>query len=370
MIKRTCYFAQTNTKVSMNANSIFSVVKFFLLSSLLANALDSIAMQGKPSGNRMAPKAKNAAEKEEKFTKVISKQEREKEKLKLARHEELKKLAQEKPQSIMRKRRLAAHRNKDASRKTFSNMKFDELMQLRNKKLAEKKEYKNKQRVSNCNESLIIFTERLIKLATITEEMLDDKAVQKTIADLMLDLAELYCEQQQWDKASLVFKEFAHINPGHEKNEYALYKGVYCLYQTIKDIDPERDQTKVKDTIELAQKFLDRKIFIQHRDEVSTIQTSCYEKLVEYELGVVNFYLKNNNLSVTQKRLDYVRKELLAKASSYTPQVLQYEITLAERKHDESLVNEKKLELAKALNIDIESLPAIKKPTYFFAMKF
>lgn len=351
----------------MNATSIFSVVKFFLSSSMLVGCFSHLNAAG-PQQQRMAPKPKNAVEKEDKFTKVISKQEREKEKIKLAKYEKIKKEALEKPQSMLKKRRLSAHNGKN-SRKTYSGMDYKELLELRDKKLAEKKQYKNKQRISSCNDSLIIFTERLIKLATKTEDQ-DDRALQKEIADHMLDLAELYCEEEQWDKASLVFKEFAHLYPGNEKTEYALYKGVSCLYETVKGIDPERDQSKVKEAIELAQKFLDRKIFTQHKEEVAKIQTACYEQLVGYELEVVNFYLKNNNLSVTQKRLDYVRKELLAKASSVAPTVLQYEITLAERKHDESLISEKKLELAKLLNIDIDSLPVLKKPTYFFAWRF
>jgi len=139
----------------------------------------------------------------------------------------------------------------------------------------------------------------------------------------------------------------------------------------VKNINPERDQYKVKEAIELSQKFLDRKIFTQYKQEVAKIKTACYEQLVNYELEVVNFYLKNENLAVTQKRLDYVRKELLAKASSYAPKILQYEIAVAERKNDAELATTKKLELARLMHIDnIDSLPPLKKPTYFFAWKF
>ena len=88
-------------------------------------------------------------------------------------------------------------------------------------------------------------------------------------------------------------------------------------------------------------------IFTQYKQEVAKIQTACYEQLVNYELEVVNFYLKNENLAVTQKRLDYVRKELLAKAGSYAPKILQYEIAVAERKNDAELKKKKKQEATK-----------------------
>ena len=130
-----------------------------------------------------------------------------------------------------------------------------------------------------------------------------------------------------------------------------------CLHETVKNIDPERDQSKVKETIELAQKFLDRKIITQYKPEVIKIQTACYEQLVDYELGVVNFYLKNNNLAITQRRLEYSYRTNY-KSNTVTPKVLQYEITLAERKHDDALQHKKKWNLRNYMNIDnIESLP-------------
>lgn len=358
MICAPITLAQTNTKVSMNATSIFSLTYRLLWIGLLTHGFIGYAAPG-GQAYRMAKKTKTVDEKEDKFTKVISKQKREKEKLKLARYDQLSKEAAEKPQSILRKRRLAAHRDK-SGRKTYSNMAKEELFALRDKKLIEKQTYKNKNRMANCNDSLIIYTERLIKLS-------DDINV---IAQLMLDLAELYYEQKQWDKAAAVFKEFSHLYPGNEKTEYALYKGISCMYQTVKNIDPERDQTKVKETIELAQKFLDRKIFTQFKEDVSHIQTACYEQLVDYELIIVDFYLKNNNLAVTQKRLEYVRTELLAKTQKQVPNILQYEIILAERKRDEETVQAKKMELAQLLNVTLENLPPLKRPTYFFAWKF
>ncbi len=343
----------------MNATSIFSTTSRLVWMGLLIGCFSLFAAPGQQP-YRTAKKPKTTEEKEEKFTKVVTKESREKEKLKLAKQEQLKKEAAEKPLSRLKKRRLHAHRDK-TGHKTYSNMTAEELTALRDKKLAEKSQYKNKNYVSASNDSLIIFTERLIKLSDDINQ----------IANLMLDLAELYCEQKQWDKASALFKEFSHLYPGNEKTEYALYKGVLCLHETVKNIDPERDQSKVKETIELAQKFLDRKIFTQYKPEVIKIQTACYEQLVDYELGVVNFYLKNNNLAITQRRLDYIRTELLTKATTVTPKVLQYEITLAERKHDDALVTEKKMELARFMNIDnIDSLPPLKKPTYFFAWKF
>jgi outer membrane protein assembly factor BamD (BamD/ComL family) len=342
----------------MNATTLKIVSAFLCIGSFLVP--HTTLFGGKNEPYRMAKKPQKTTAQEDKvISKLFQKRTREQEKLRLAKQQELKLLAEAKPLSRMKKRRYIAHRTRH-EHKTYSTMTLQELAALRDKTLQAKVGYKNHNNRSDSNHILIIYTERMIKLS-------DDMT---QIADLMIDLADLYCEQKEWDKAATLFKEFSQLYPGNDKTEYALYKGVECLFETVKDIDGERDQTKVKEAIDLAQKFLDRKIFTTHKSQVASLQTTCYEKLVDYELTIASYYLHKDSLVTAQKRLDYIRKELLAKATNTTPHLLQHEIALAQKKNDEHMLTAKRTELAQLLHInDLNNLPPLKKPTYFFAMK-
>jgi outer membrane protein assembly factor BamD (BamD/ComL family) len=94
--------------------------------------------------------------------------------------------------------------------------------------------------------------------------------------------------------------------------EYALYKAVLCSFYAT--LDADRDQSKTLETIALANTFVSRKnIFTKYTSEVENILTSCYQKVVESEIGIFNFYINQGNVLSAQQRLDHLNKEWLAK---------------------------------------------------------
>ena len=110
--------------------------------------------------------------------------------------------------------------------------------------------------------------------------------------------------------AETLYNEFVHLYPGDDKAEYASYKAILCsVWATL---DHFRDQSKTKETIEAAQKFLERKeVFTTYATQVQEILTSCHEKLFESEVSVFQFYLKRGDYLAAKTRLENIEKEFV-----------------------------------------------------------
>lgn len=176
------------------------------------------------------------------------------------------------------------------------------------------------------------------------EKMLPMCADLNELHDIMLELADLFYTLEDREKAGKIYQEFSKLYPGSSKVEYAYFKAIECSFAQISD--PERDQSKTKETIELAEQFLERAmVFTTYTPNVSEILAKSRTQLLESEMGIFNFYLDRGMIRSAEKRLANIRKEFLPFIPTIEPQILSVELSLAEQRKNKDLVDQKLAEL-------------------------
>ncbi|HSW73755.1 MAG TPA: outer membrane protein assembly factor BamD [Candidatus Limnocylindria bacterium] len=163
--------------------------------------------------------------------------------------------------------------------------------------------------------------------------------------DLMLEVADLEFELGDPDKAGTIYKEFCKLYPSSSKVEYALYKSLCCSFKQISDA--ERDQTKTKEAIELAQTFLERSdVFTTYTKDVNDVLTKCHQRLFESEMNIATFYAKRGSNEAAHKRAQEMRTTYLPVLPESEPLILAFEYDMATKQSNFVLAQQKKLELA------------------------
>lgn len=191
-------------------------------------------------------------------------------------------------------------------------------------------------------DAAIKYVEKMIPLcADITERK-----------NLQYDLAQLFAETDHPTKATTYYKEFATLYPGDSKVEDAEYNALLCTYNRM--LSADRDQTLTKEALEIADKFLERTIFVTHRPHVLKIREECYQRLVESDLYVFNYYLKQGDYIAAQKRLEGIEKNYLALMPSLKPELLLLKHQVASEQKDTA----KALELMAELDAQFPTFQA------------
>ncbi|HXW85742.1 MAG TPA: outer membrane protein assembly factor BamD [Candidatus Bathyarchaeia archaeon] len=214
-------------------------------------------------------------------------------------------------------------------RKTMSDMTYEEMKVVKNKRIAE-----------NNWEAALAYLERMLKNCNNVAEM----------AEILLDMADVLFSMTSYDKASKIYQEFVHLYPGHEKREYALYRAIVCSSNCI--LSAERDQTKTEETIKLANEFLEHSaLFVTYRDAVEAVRTQCYQTLALQDIHVCLFYLKRGSVDAARKRFDYITKtwqpylSAFAEDVAYIAKMLTLDNSLEQVAHIETS-NEQKLNMS------------------------
>lgn len=216
------------------------------------------------------------------------------------------------------------HKRCSPPQKTYREYNFDEFDEVKKTLL------KNGDR-----EGAIRVAERMVPLA---KKLID-------LEKISLDLADLYFEAGQYEKAAQKYTEFTKLYPGNANIEHALYYAIECNFKNI--LDAEHDQTITKETVELTKQFLDRaKIFVEFTDKVLDIQKQCYNRLIESEQSIIAFYMDRGNYKSVQKRLDNLKKDYLDFMPKIEANILMFDIKLAEKQNNPGLLLAKRTELA------------------------
>jgi outer membrane assembly lipoprotein YfiO len=219
-----------------------------------------------------------------------------------------------------RRKRQSLYKQKKV---TMSDMTYEQLKETKNKRIQEKN-----------LESAIKYAQKMLPLCKDMHEQ----------QDLKIELADLLFDNGELEKAGKEYQDFAKLYPGTSKVEHATYRAILCSFYGI--LDSQRDQTKTKDTLDLTLAFLERaEVFNEHHDEVLAIQKQCYDRLVESEINVLNYYLQNDRFTAAQVRVDGLRKDYAPKVADLEPRLLSVEIVLAEKQGKQDIAAEKKLAL-------------------------
>lgn len=204
------------------------------------------------------------------------------------------------------KRRIS-HKTGSVSKRLFSELDYDALKASRDLLSAK-----------HQRSTYIKYTEQLIKLCNNMQDR----------SELILELADALFDDGALEKSADQYATFSLFYPGHPRAEYALYRAVLSSFYRI--LSADRDQTKTKDTVEHADKFLKQTEFTAYRDEVKKVRAQCFERLIESELYVCDFYLKRQQINAIEQRLTAVRDNLLPEAPSMDAQVLAFQAQVNE----------------------------------------
>lgn len=149
--------------------------------------------------------------------------------------------------------------------------------------------------------------ERIMALST-DHELIDS---------LLMELADIEFELENYSKAAEHYTQHALLYPGGTNLRYVIKQNIEALFKQI--LEPHRDQTKTKETIQAIKKFIttfpDDTEFVPR---ITFILETCYMNLLEHELNQVLFYMNRYNLTQQQKTLDaawlrltYLNREIL-----------------------------------------------------------
>jgi outer membrane assembly lipoprotein YfiO len=182
-------------------------------------------------------------------------------------------------------------------------------------------------------EDASLYLERILQIT-------EDQQILKTAR---LELADVYFDMGAFAKAGKHYGEYIVFYPGSLYREYAEYKAILCrFYQTL---EHDRDQSKTKETLDLIQAYLDEVGNKEYIGEIKNIQRLCYQKIVDKEIYVINYYAKQKSFNAAQTRLNSVRSLYAQTVQDLEPQLLVLEMSLAEQQKDTEMFERKRKEL-------------------------
>jgi outer membrane protein assembly factor BamD (BamD/ComL family) len=215
-----------------------------------------------------------------------------------------KKQVKKSPSSSLKPLRLYEDQDVGTIHRTFMHMSFEELESEKNV-LIQKKQY----------DSALKYLRRMLILCIDTEG--------SKLADLLLEVGDVLYEQKEFDKAWQAYGDWCLQYPNHVRSEHAHFRAVDACYKCTNS--PDRDQTKTHKTVELANRFLQRRgEFTTHRDAVADIKTSCYEKLIDSELTICTYYRQQSEHTIVANRLRILEEEFKSVYEPTTALVTAY----------------------------------------------
>lgn len=143
----------------------------------------------------------------------------------------------------------------------------------------------------------------------IIEQMLRLCANMETLADLIIELADILYDDSKFEASLTAYKNFMEHYAGHQKFEYALFRAIQCSSRLVLHFD--RDQTKTEETVMLAEQYLAEVDCISYRQEVERIKNDCLAHLFASELYSIEFYAKTGRIAVAQKRFEAIKHHVL-----------------------------------------------------------
>jgi outer membrane protein assembly factor BamD len=163
------------------------------------------------------------------------------------------------------------------------------------------------------------------------------------LQEVRLELADLCFEMGELSEAEIGYRGFITLYPSSKHIEYVRYRTVLaCYYQTL---DADRDQTKTKEAIKVAQEFLNHADYQTYLADVKIIRTECTTQLFESEKLIFEYYLDRSLLTCAERRLDDIKKQF-GEMSRFNPMIVAIEMQLAQAQGNTALYQEKQQLLA------------------------
>lgn len=207
---------------------------------------------------------------------------------------------------------------------TINDMNYQQLLQRKNELI-----------VTGDYTTATKYLERMLKLAESTDQ----------IVYIMLELAELFMQTNDYKKAEVLFRDFVRLYPGNEYAELAFVKAIECSwYQTLRF---DRDQTKTEETLALIGEFNTRKDVYGKKavNRVTEIKILCDQKLAQSSISIAKNDIGLSKYKEVHKRIEDLRLIEIAQLPNIEPQLLELEIELAQAEQNNELKDKKLSEL-------------------------
>lgn len=158
------------------------------------------------------------------------------------------------------------------------------------------------------------------------------------IPQMKLLLAEEYFKNENYPSAAIAYEHFHEFYPSNKHAEYAKYRALLSkYYQTL---NTDCDQSETEHAVSACREYLDVSAYTKYRSDVQDIKQTCEYKLIDKEIYVFDFYLKQEQFDAAKKRLDHVRKTYLPLNASLEPRLLYLECKLASKQNNATAVKE------------------------------
>jgi outer membrane assembly lipoprotein YfiO len=183
---------------------------------------------------------------------------------------------------------------------------------------------------------------------------------------MKLLLAEEYFKNEDYPSAAISYERFHEFYPSNKHAEYAKYRSLLAkFYLTLKT---DCDQSETEHALSVCNDYLNTPTYTKYRTDVHDIKQTCEHKLIDKEVYIFDFYLKQEQFEAAQKRLAYLRKTYLPMSPSLEPQLMYLECKLANKQKNQSEVKEYLTALAKKYPESeyTQMASALTTPTPFF----
>jgi len=158
------------------------------------------------------------------------------------------------------------------------------------------------------------------------------------ISKYKLLLAESCFKAGRYPSANQLFEHYNQFYPSDQRAEYAKYKALLSkFYQTLRT---DCDQTETEDTVRICQEYLDNNLYSKYRNDVADIKRTCEHKLIDKEIYVFNFYVKQEQYESAENRLKHLRKTYLPNNQALEARLLYLECKLAQKQKNQDKIKE------------------------------
>lgn len=170
------------------------------------------------------------------------------------------------------------------------------------------------------------------------EQLITKYPDHANISKHKLLLAESCFKAGRYPAANQMFEHFNQFYPSDQRAEYAKYKALLSrFYQTLRT---DCDQTATEETVRLCQEYLDNIVYSKYRTDVTDIKRTCEQKLIDKEIYVFNFYVKQAKYDAAENRLKYIKKMYVANNPTLEARLLYLECKLAQKQKNEQKIKE------------------------------
>lgn len=174
--------------------------------------------------------------------------------------------------------------------------------------------------------------------AEYLEQIIAQNPDRSDIAKYKLLLAEVYFKTGKYPSAFELYDHYSQFYPADIRAEYAKYRSILAkFYQTLRT---DCDQTQTEETTKICQEYLDNQTYKKYANDVTDINKTCHHKLIDKEVYVFNFYLKQGEYEAAKGRLQHIRESFLSKNPHLEARLLYLESQLAKKQKNIALVKE------------------------------